>query len=351
MIDHGSSGVPSRSVCRPKQHLEAAGKRYPQAWKLIDAMRADRGRGLPEWPEWCFAPLAGSAAVINERLSRAEMIHHIGDIGRLAALAAWRVSQGVYCFDPEVYAAVRSTPLSGDLPCDVLFRLPEWCVYVETPGITFSGGPLHGFFAHLEWDPRDGRAELRLLLDLEGVLLPAPLHLGPWSLDEALRRVIQAGIEESRTHGFLKPEVTALPQGGPPAASEYAPLISLLLYLCALNAEIGDGRRQPERPQPKRTKRGERLFPPDRPTVWDVGLRLGAALRQAGVLGTENAPNDVIGRARGPVRPHIRRAHWHTYRVGPGKADARLKWLPPILVNIADPEALPVTVRIVGGGG
>jgi len=351
MIDHGSSGVPSRSVCRPKQHLEAAGKRYPQAWKLIDAMRADRGRGLPEWPEWCFAPLAASAEVVNQGASEAEVLSRVVDMGRLAALAAWRVSQGVYRFDPEVYAAVRSTPLSGDLPCDVLFRLPEWCVYVETPGITFSGGQLHGFFAHLEWDPRDGRAELRLLLDLEGALLPAPLHLGPWSLDEALRRVIQAGMEEGRTHGFLKPGVTALPQGGPPASSEYAPLLSLLLYLCAQNAEIGDGRRQPERPKPKRTKHGERLFPPDRPTVWDVGLRLGAALRRAGASGVEDTSNGTTGAARGPARPHIRRAHWHTYRVGPGKADALLKWLPPIPVNVTDPDALPVVVRSVGGGG
>jgi hypothetical protein len=75
--------VPSRSVCRPKRHLDAAAKLYPRAWKLIDAMRADRGRGLPAWPEWCFAPLAVSAEVVNEGDSQAEALVRVVDMGRL----------------------------------------------------------------------------------------------------------------------------------------------------------------------------------------------------------------------------------------------------------------------------
>ncbi len=43
------------------------------------------------------------------------------------------------------------------IPADTLFRLPEWCVFVET---YFPG--TQGFFAWLEWDER-GRVELRLI--------------------------------------------------------------------------------------------------------------------------------------------------------------------------------------------
>ena len=43
-----------------------------------------------------------------------------------------------------VYDAVRDTPVEGDIPCEVLHRLPEWCVYVETPGMTAFQAPLHG---------------------------------------------------------------------------------------------------------------------------------------------------------------------------------------------------------------
>ena len=53
------------------------------------------------------------------------------------------------------------------------------------------------------------------------------------------------------------------------------------------------------------------------------------------------------------MRPHIRRAHWHTYWVGPmdevyPKRKTILKWLPPIPVNVTDVEKLPVVVREVG---
>jgi len=49
------------------------------------------------------------------------------------------------------------------------------------------------------------------------------------------------------------------------------------------------------------------------------------------------------------VRPraHIRRAHWHTYLVGAGRSERRLKWLPPIPVNVDDPESLPAVIRQV----
>ncbi|WP_295430181.1 hypothetical protein [uncultured Thiodictyon sp.] len=54
-------------------------------------------------------------------------------------------------FDPTVAAAVAGTPLAGDLPNDLRYRLPEWCVSIETPGRTWEGRTLHGFWVHLEW--------------------------------------------------------------------------------------------------------------------------------------------------------------------------------------------------------
>jgi len=43
-------------------------------------------------------------------------LDRIGNVGRLAALGSWRVTQGVYRFDQDLYEAVRGTPLEGDLP-------------------------------------------------------------------------------------------------------------------------------------------------------------------------------------------------------------------------------------------
>jgi hypothetical protein len=47
-----------------------------------------------------------------------------------------------------------------------------------------------------------------------------------------------------------------------------------------------------------------------------------------------------------PVRPHIRRAHWHSFWAGKkGEQTIRLKWLPPIAVNAKDSDHLPAVIR------
>jgi hypothetical protein len=126
---------------------------------------------------------------------------------------------------------------------------------------------------------------------------------------------------------------------------DITPLVALLLYLCAENAEFADGTRRPARPVPTRTKRGPRLFPPGRPTAWDVGVRLGASLRRAATEAVAAAP--AADALRTHPHAHLRRAHWHTYRVGAGRSGRKLRWMAPIAVNVEDPNALPATVRPV----
>jgi hypothetical protein len=81
-------------------------------------------------------------------------------------------------------------------------------------------------------------------------------------------------------------------------------LVSLVLYLCSVDAEIrpsGGGDRRPAYPEPKQTKKGPRLFPPDRPTDWEVGYRLGASLRRAATERGAGGPTATHA-ARGPDR-------------------------------------------------
>ena len=324
---------------RPRQHLIAAAKLYPGAWRTFDEFRADRGKDLPDWPEWCFAPMATSYAIVskgNGRLTPAI----VGDVGRLAALAAWRTTQGIYRFDPELYAALINTPLTAELPVEVLFRLPEWCVYIETPGMTWGNATLHGFFAHLESDANTGHVELRLLIDCSDALLPIPLHVGKWSLAEAARRAITEGLVQGKSVGLpIDASVDA------EIVEVTSPLVSLLLYLCADDPEIGDGTRRPAMPVPTKTKEGMRIFPPNSPSTWDVGVRLGAALRRARETDEVSPHESVSAGQRGRPRAHIRRAHWHTYRVGTGRTERRIKWLPPVPVNVDDLDALPAVVH------
>lgn len=280
----------------------------------------------------------------------------ITDAARLAALAAWRMTQGIYRFDPAVYEAVRDTPVAGDIPHELLLRLPEWCVYLETPGLHFGAAPLQGAFAHLEHDVNNGRRELRLLLDTDeaggALLTPWPLHLGPWTLAESIARAMDVARDANPSH-------RALARRG--AAEEalracFEPLVSLLLYVCTQSDEITGRRGAPGNPDPVRTRRnGWRLFPAEGPRTWDVGVRLGAALRRAYAAEETGAS----GATRGAVRGHIRRAHWHTYLRGPRKRDGApvpsdqrivdLRWMPPIAVALDSVENLPATIRPVRG--
>jgi len=317
--------------CRPRNHMLAAGKLYPNAWKQAEKMREDRGHDLPKWPDWCYLPLSGWYAIVSAAHDAPRLdLTSIGDVARLGALGTWRLSQGIYRFDPTLFDAIKSTPITGDLPCSVLYRLPEWCVYIESPGMTFGSDVLYGFFAHLEWDANTERHELRLLLDTEERLTAMSVHIGKWTLAEAIERVFDEATRQGGPE-FISSFVTEI-------SKIFEPIISLLLYLCSESAEIGD--RPPQRPQPKKTKKGWKIFSPTNPVIWDVGVRLGASLRRA-----YQASNlEPVGIHASP-RAHIRRAHWHTYRIGEQRSGSMLKWLPPIPVNIDDLNNLPSTIK------
>ena len=206
--------------------------------------------------------------------------------------------------------------------------------------------PVLGVFAHLEWDAKSGgRNELRLVLDHGDRLLALPVHLGPWPLAEALARKFREAERQAQLQGAHYQPVAGADTAG---ARELAPIVSLLLYLCSTAAEIGRDGQRPAYPTPTRTKRGPRYFPPDQPTTWAVGERIGAALRAA-------YQREQVGQAGAPtgrrVRPHVRRAHWHTYILGPrGDPEAQrreLRWVPPIPVNIEDADALPAVIHHV----
>jgi len=339
---------------RPRQILAAVGRTYGRVWSEVDRLRALRDRDFPEWPDWCFLPLQAAHAIVGGSSGTLppELAMHVGIVG---ALATWRVSQGIYRFAPAVADAVAETPLDGDLPVDLLYRLPEWCVYIETPGRTFDDRSLHGFWAHLDWELDGGADELRLLLDVARTpdealdprhgLVPVPVILGEGTLADALERVVESGRRRAQALGF------AADLGGRDElqrhVAQITPLVALVLYLCAENAEIGDGSRRPSRPQPKRTKRGPRLFPPDRATGWDVGVRLGAALRRVPEA-EEPGSAEQSQSGRASPRPHIRRAHWHTFRVGAGRRDRVARWVPPTGVRVEEGAGLPATVREVG---
>lgn len=269
----------------------------------------------------------------------------------LAVVLNWHQSQGVYRFDVDILKNLYLTTLPVHLDPVILTRLPEYCVYVETPGLTTENGEtLHGFFAMIEslaWDDSDNSEYLsRCYLSLDQ---------GPHDR-LATSRVLRFNISSPT----LKDAVETLSEIDPDSGlwlsrldlqSWITPLLSQLLYICSNEPEIrsdSDPQRQPTRPIPKKTRKGYKLFPPASATVWDCGWRTGAAIRfdRSRLEATQSA---VSGSRRSP-RGHVRRAPWHIFHVGPKDAptrEIRLHWLSMINVNLSVKSGRPTVVRPV----
>jgi hypothetical protein len=269
-------------------------------------------------------------------------------VRQMFALITWRVTQGVYRFDSEVFDALSNVPITGEIPFEVLLRLPEWCVYIETPGflVDDSSAVIYGVWVYV--DAVDERqAKLVFVLDTAGEC-SFSIDLKPGTAKDwaeantnecaRLSQIAMSALSTERT--FL---TTFLER-----------FLPFLLYICSQNAEFGTGPVRPTNPKAKRVKGGERLFPPERVTTWDVGIRMGSALRKARARAADGFPGEVHQSHRG----HIRCAHWHGFRTGPMKGkdgsviptcDRRMevRWMPPLAIKLTDVQDLPTTIRPV----
>jgi hypothetical protein len=307
---------------RPAQHLADLMKAYPMLSEHVELFVRDRGKDLPDWPKWCFMPMAAWYAL--ESISYQDP----SQIAKLAAIGTWRYSQGIYCIDESLANALAMSEINGNLPCAGLFRLPEWCIYIKTPKSYALDKKVHGFFAHLEHDVNSGRPELRLLLDTDIELIPIPIHLGEWPLSVALLR---AENEAKRNRNAFAKDADFEDFDIEVITSEITPLISFLLYLCTEQPDTDI--RLPQltgtRPAYKKIKGQWRLFPAQKPRLFTVGRKIGQKLRQAETEIT------AAKMASGERSPHLRRAHWHGYWKGPlsGSRTFFYKWLNPIFVE------------------
>lgn len=79
----------------------------------------------------------------------------------------------------------------------------------------------------------------------------------------------------------------------------------------------------------RRRKKPSTIFAPNKARVMTLGEDFGNLIRQYKLT-------ESIGGHHGTVRPHVRRAHWHTFLTGAGREKRVLKWLPPTFVKSAD---------------
>ncbi|OJF12621.1 hypothetical protein BG844_19650 [Couchioplanes caeruleus subsp. caeruleus] len=261
----------------------------------------------------------------------------------------WKKLRIVYRIDNDLASALAQTDHAAMLPSDVFTRLPhpDPLVLFDTPLVLdpATGDALLGFFV-------TGRDEDQRVVSSHSAA-SACLSIALCTLQKGKRGVgggFSMGTQDGQTVSDLIASLSstyeAIPKSEeiegqraslPPLGCTHLAVpfvVSVLTYLCSEAPDV-----QP-RPGAVPTQRGSGGKSNKTPRIWDVGWRVGAALRayHAGSA-SEN------GRGT-PVRPHIRRAHWHTYRVGPGRAQSVIKWISPILVGVRDVglDALPGVV-------
>jgi len=253
------------------------------------------------------------------------------DAGSLAVLGTWRMSKGVYVFDKDFSTALDRSS-HRDIPASLFRRLPERAVYIPMEVASLM---MHGFFASL--NETEGGIFLILSIDSANpVIWPIPCidKLRVSAVTHYIRLMIEETDAEQASKDSFERQLAQLPS-----------ILSRVLYLCADDPDI-EGKAAAT--QVIKSRRGTRVIPPQEVNRWEVGLRLGAVFRQYAEHCAGENDEDTHGAAtRARPRPHLRRAHWHTYMTGEQRSIPRIRWINPVMVNTNDPSDLVTTIRPV----
>ena len=241
----------------------------------------------------------------------------------LAWVCKWVKCRQVYRIDTVTAGELCSQPMPGELPCEALRRLPYPIIYVDRAIDYVSDGEVVGFDGFLAQVVDNGVGQ-SLILALIG------------AGDRRLR--VEVSLDECRT---LKDAVEGveLSSGSSgvtmdsirPDEQTAAAMLNLLLFIISGDdVEIAY-----EPPSGKRGQKVGKRSCPDHVKV--VGTRIGRAIGEARKAYSGNSTHDT-GRT---VAPHMRRAHWQHFWVGPrkGRDDGKhgdelvVRWIPPIAVN------------------
>ncbi len=339
----------------PDKWIRAMNRKYPNLWIDLRKQYEDPSAlfknklklesFLKEVPDWCIMPTLFPFIVLTDRFGEVFYMSHMDEMMTLGSMYIWRCSKGVYRFAPEIYQALISQPITGDLPMECLYHLPEWAVYIETPGLSYERHPMYGFIAHLDYNLFSKGVDLQFAMFLEGREMPKTVALpfGEGGIQEAMDRVDQVDTL------FGNPHVNVRYVGSRDEyKATFSSMLQLLLYLCSDEPDMPEI----EHPQKRRTLSG-RVRPPAEPRVWDVGVRISNVIRRSRENGVQYQydENEEPGTHASP-RPHVRSAHWHTYWTGPRQAQFPerkpiVKWIPPIPIGMDWKRELPTTVKPV----
>lgn len=316
------TGPASTANGRLEERVRRLESAYPKAFEFLDWLHDNPSReaGWSPHPSTTWGPaVAGAYDFIRGQEHRDRKLSEVEDEDAvvLAATTVWRYGRGIYLFDQTLAEELWGGEPVDELPSEVLWRLPEWGLY-----LSFEQDPTSGCYAALEWEPYTSRPMLALTTEhpyTHHTIDRFEIYLDTATIAESTEEKVALHRRGGKSEDELRGMAGYLATLGKLAAA-FLPLVT---YLCSADPDIvrRDGPAISIRPRrPARTV--------ERPTVWQVGWRIGPALLE------HRSANASRGGTHGPPRSHIRRAHYHHYWTGPkdGERTLVVRWLHPILV-------------------
>lgn len=299
---------------------------YPNLFTEIESVRLHLITRSVKWHKACYVPIGAVANLL--KFDQKSKIAQIMIAANATALAAWRMGgKHIIKFDKTLEAALGG--MKGNVPMHIFKQLPFMCAY-----IVVSDDPvIKGFFVHLEHDLKSNALELRFVIENEKEEIAATV------LDLNATGTIEQVVEKT-----MKNIRKLAPEAANTVVTEISGLmhriLPLVLYLCS----VGDDTKKLQSPAtiPALPRKNRAMAVPQ-PKTWDMGERIGAAIRASAI---REAKAEPTGKGS-PKRAHIRRGHYHIYKVGKGRAEEISKWIYPMAINADDGSEMPTTTRRV----
>lgn len=300
---------------------------------LCETVKAE----LPKFDSPCYIPLEMVSSSLEVAYSeyKFEMI----DIHSLWHLINWSLYKTVYTFDKDMYTELANSVDADNLSSSILTQLPYNSMYIDIKDDKILG--YDGVYVTYNYNINEKYPtnELRFLFyssnpDTTMYSIPITVRDG-----ETIRESIENTVTE---YNRIRGKVVDLKHQDnlnkiETFTKKSIPMVTqLLLYICSQNADIQEN---PTSQKIRKQSKSRNLA-----TKWEVGYRVANNIRKY-----RNSTTAKAAHHNGSIkRPHVRKAHFHSFWVGKIGSDERkliVKWVAPMFIH-GDDE-IPAVVNII----
>jgi len=323
-------GVRIPLILKPISAVTHVSKTFPKIWTYIEKTAAVRfGKYKHRTPDDVFLPVCEYAAILQRYygMSEEEATILFTSAAALTAVCAWNYTRQVYQINPDIAEELLKTPFDSNIPVQVLSNFPNFSIYIDIK-LTCDDINISGVWVCMVTSNVDMASKSLLFVvdvmddkysDLEPMVIPLKENVN-------IHEAIALAYDEMKAGGPEAPAFCCIPDAHNRLLSK---LINVVLYICSTNCDVID--KSPSvmiNPFGKKWKKSGKfqLLPAMRHKYFSVGDNFSKQIQES---------QREAKASTNPIRPHVRRAHWHGFWTGPktGVRDFILKWIPPTLVG------------------